>query len=62
MNSRPDARVAVDAIALDWRRLVHAKRLMRQGLDLYETAHAIGCRPRDLDLSLWNNLGSEGWA
>lgn len=49
-------------IVLDWRVVVRAKRLMRQGLDLYEAAHAVGARPRNLDLSLWSNIGSEGWA
>lgn len=51
-----------EPIAIEWRLVVRAKRLMRAGLDLYEAAEAIGVRARDLDVSLWCQIGSEGWA
>lgn len=56
------ARTEYPPFVIEWRLIARAKRLMRAGLDLYETALALGIRPRDLDVSLWSHVGGEGWA
>lgn len=62
----PDHRQAIEHIPVGFKALAYAKRLMQprapgeRAWDLYEAAAAVGVRPRDLDLALWNELG--GWA
>jgi hypothetical protein len=46
---------------VDWRLVVRAKRLMRQGLDLHEAAAFLGVFARDLDAALWREIGAGGW-
>jgi hypothetical protein len=57
------APVGIEPKEITLHQLSQAKRLMRQGHDLHETALIIGVRSRDLDLSLWRNLANlpEGW-
>lgn len=50
-----------DPTLLDWPMVAKAKRWLRQGWDIHEVAVALGVRVRDLDVSLWRNLGGEGW-
>ena len=57
----PQVQHGREAQALDWRLVARAKRMMRNGLDLYEAALALQVRPRDLDLSLWNYVDSGAW-
>lgn len=56
----------VEPEPLDYRTVAEAKRLMRgvgggRPLSLNEAAAILKVRPRDLDLSLWRNLGEEAW-
>lgn len=49
---------------IPWNTLSRAKRLMRgigggRPMDLHEAAAAVGVLSRDLDLTLWRNLGVE---
>lgn len=60
-SKQPEAAVGYTPVVLDWRVVARAKRMMRSGLDLYEAAMALGVRARDLDVSLWQHIGSEGW-
>jgi hypothetical protein len=51
---------------LSWKTVAEAKRLMRPrggsvGLDLYQAAHLLNVRPRDLDVALWRHIGTGGW-
>lgn len=60
MKYFPTQRVA--STEVPWRTVVRAKVLMRHGLDLHEAAAAVGLLSRDLDLALWRQIGSTGWA
>ncbi len=61
---RPNFGVAPEPVG--WPKVVEAKRLMSgkgggRPLSLNEAAAILKVRPRDLDLSLWRNLGGESW-
>lgn len=58
MSPAPIIEFGVEPRRLSQFRVAQAKRLMRDGYDLEQAAQAIGVRARDLDLSLWANLGS----
>jgi len=59
----PGYQVGVEPRDITLGQLSQAKRLMRKGHDLHETALIVGVRSRDLDLALWRNLANipEGW-
>lgn len=46
-------------VALHWRTVQRAREWLRHGFDIKEVAARLGVQARDLDLSLWRQLGMD---
>ena len=62
MKPAPHPSQGIRPEEIAWTKVAQARRYMRRGYDLDHTAMLLGVRARDLDLSLWKTLGTEGWA
>lgn len=51
--------VVTPARILHWTAVQRAREFLRQGHDLHQIAERLGCQARDLDLSLWRQMGRE---